>query len=129
MFLCIYSACAKVISTNSIILEKMDSMDESTIENSKLSWREITVRSGKMEDYSNMTRSISLKKVNIIGTSSIIQGLKMMVFKKITFILRTGQLVSQTKATVFVRPFYRQIKHWSSKTVDSRRRRESSRRK
>ena len=79
MFLCIYSACAKVISTNSIVLEKMDSMDESTIENSKLSWREITVRSGKMEDYSNMTRSISLKKVNIIGTSSIIQGLKMMV--------------------------------------------------
>ena len=75
----VFCACAKVISTNSIVLEKMDSMDESTIENSKLSWREITVRSGKMEDYSNMTRSISLKKVNIIGTSSIIQGLKMMV--------------------------------------------------
>ena len=29
-------------------------------------WRDITVASGKMEDYSNITKSINLKKVKTI---------------------------------------------------------------
>merc|ERR1712131_85607 len=56
------------------LTEKMDSTKEientGTDRSGRHAWRDITVASGKMEDYSNITKSINLKKDWAVGLSN-----------------------------------------------------------